>query len=194
MEFLEQLKSHDEAIIVLLTLILALANIIYIYQNSQLLRENKLLRQATNTPKLIAYLEPNPRHNSAVDFCLENIGTGPALDIVITTKSDISYLKEKNILIHDGKIPFDGTPFISSGNTLRHFIGMGHKIFDSNPLQPFIINIGFSSLSGKKYQQTSFMDISHHRGIIQVGGDASEVQITNELKKISKSLEKLSQK
>ncbi len=107
---------------------------------------------------------------------------------------DKKHLLEKGVLVNDNKLPYDGLPFINSKTTLRHFIGLAHKVLDDNPLKPFTVTIEFKNIAGEQLSYDSDLDISYLEKIVLVGGDASEVQITNELKKISKSLDKISNK
>ena len=46
-----------------------------------LVRENRLLRRAGNSPVVVAHFEPHPEGNGVVKLAFSNVGTGPALDV-----------------------------------------------------------------------------------------------------------------
>src|SRR4051794_20647533 len=46
-----------------------------------LARENKVLRKAETSPRVVAYLALNPRAYGAIDFIVSNIGRGPATNV-----------------------------------------------------------------------------------------------------------------
>src|SRR5690606_35632009 len=46
-----------------------------------LIQENRLIRKAGNSPRIVASFEPHPEGNRALKLALSNVGTGPALDV-----------------------------------------------------------------------------------------------------------------
>jgi hypothetical protein len=75
------LNAYQGAITALATVILTLTTIVYAWHTSVLARENRLLRKAGTEPDVVAYLAQHPRHRTALEFVLGNVGRGPAYDV-----------------------------------------------------------------------------------------------------------------
>ena len=63
-----------------------------------LVRENRLLRKAGNSPRIVAHFEVHPDGNGGLNLALSNVGTGPALDVSFSFEYDDEDFKKPNIL------------------------------------------------------------------------------------------------
>ena len=61
------------------TVVVALFSIATVIVSLLVVRENRLLRQAGNSPTIVGYLMPHPDGHGGINFVIENVGTGPRL-------------------------------------------------------------------------------------------------------------------
>lgn len=157
-----------------------------------LVRENRLLRRAGNSPVVVAHFEPHPEGNGAVKLAFSNVGTGPALDVTYSFEQQ-HFDNYHLIFQHEKERP--PLTMIGQGDKFSFIFAVGFNLFRpknpniSGPLPPFRVNVSWRAVGRKKTVSRSYrLDIASYSEVPGVSSKPYGVKISDELATINKHL------
>ncbi len=173
MSWIDWLNSNEAVVISIATAVTAAATaliavsaITTAWLTRQLARENRLIRELSGTPKIVAYFTSDSEVRTMINLVLENVGHGPAQDIRFSLDADI-----EDLTAHDVSEAFTkpssnmGADLIPAGGSMRSFFAPSMALLGEVPLRKFKVLITFKDLQGKEYQTASEMDVTHFNWI-----------------------------
>ena len=148
--------------------------------NLRLVRENKVLRKAETSPRVVAFLALNTRAFGAVDFVLRNIGKGPATNVSYKIAGGGNDLNTKGVKLLPAALKY---AFLPHGEELSSSMGFGWDLLEEPALAPFEVEVTHEDLSGGRYSERFRLDVSQFEGMGRLGQPTDE-QIAESLRKI----------
>jgi hypothetical protein len=185
--FLTSVGSHQTAIMVIATAVIAIASLATFFVTLMLARENRLLRKAGTEPQVVAYLLPDDRHTTTLNFVLSNIGQGPARNVSYTFDADMADFAKHNARLMNS----DERPAISvlpQGERFVAYFGVGHQLFAGEGLKPFTVNVSYENIKGKSTKKDFPLDIAQYLDVVTLGTPA-EHEVAEAMKKLAKTVE-----
>ncbi|MGY0559863.1 hypothetical protein ACW7G2_03960 [Luteimonas sp. A277] len=161
-----------------------------------LIKENKLLRKAGNSPLVVAHFETHPDGNGAVLLAFSNVGTGPALDVSYKIECDQNDFDNYEIIIRDLK---ERPPLtmIGQGEKFSFIFAVGFNLFRpkdpgiSKRLKPFGVKVSWRSVDEMVQSASYSLDVSTYSGLPGIASKSPLVKIADELSAIKQQLAKL---
>jgi hypothetical protein len=157
-----------------------LATLTTVGLNLRLARENRELRKAESSPRVVAYLALNPRAYGAIDFVLRNIGKGPACNISYKIVGGGDDLNFKDVQLLPANLKYQLLP---QNDELCSSMGFGWDLLEDPELSPFEVEVSYEDLSKRKYSGRFKLDVSQFDGMRRLGQPTDE--------KIAESLGKI---
>ena len=187
---LEWVSTNHSIVTAAATVIIAAAAGITAWLTHSLVRENKLLRNVGEDPKVIAYLSGDSRHASLFNLILANVGRGPARDIEFEFDFDERFYANGRVapINRDDRKPYG---FLPQDERICMFFGSGGGLLGEDRLPPFRAKVKWQNLDGKEYEEEYEMDVRQFLGIFPPSSSA-DYEIAESLKKISKRLDRFS--
>jgi len=162
-----------------------------------LIKENKLLRKAGNSPLLVAHFETHPDGNGAVLLAFSNVGTGPALDVSYEIDCDQGDFDNYDVIFRDSK---ERPPLtmIGQGEKFSFIFAVAFNLFrPKNPsvskqLKPFSVKVTWRSVDDKRLRSASYrLDVAAYSGLPGIASRPTLVRISDDLSAIKQHLAKL---
>lgn len=162
-----------------------------------LIRENRLLRKAGSSPRVVASFEPHPAGNGALRLALSNVGTGPALDVSYSFEYEAGDFENFELLFkHAEQRP--AMTMIGQGEKFSFTFAIGFHLFKpknpevSRQLRPFKVNVSWRSVDSRQIQSEKYvLDIAAYGGLPGLIEKPPVIRIADELEGIRKHLGKL---
>jgi len=175
--FINFLNQNQGAFLVIFSLIVALATVMYVILTGKLLSENKRLREAQTEPNVSIFPQPGV---GIINLIIQNVGLGAAhnINFEVSPSSEISeYLSKRSFVKH-------GITYLAPNQKLFVF---GVRIDDEEKtkLEPIEISVLFENYKKEKYKNSFSIDFAE---LVDVG-----MVEESSLKNIHTSLEKISQ-
>jgi len=176
------------------TMIGGLSTLVVAVLTFTLVRENKLLRKAGNSPRVVAHFEFHPDGNGGLNLALSNVGTGPALDVSFSFEKDDADFNNYNIVV-DYAQERPAMTMIGQGEKVSFLFAVGYQLFKpkdpnvSERLKPFDVKVNWrasdcSKPFSKKYQ----LDVSAYSGLPGMMNKPPLLKIADELASIKTQL------
>ena len=160
--------------------------------------ENRLLRKAGSTPRVVAHFDINPDGAGGINMSLSNIGSGPALDVSFEIIVDMEDFRQHEILL-DTTRQRAPMALIAQGQKVCFLFGITFELFrtkdnrEYKPLNPFRVIVKWKAVGSKKVISEEYsMDISQYAGLPGMLAKPPLVKITDELRGINGQLKKIS--
>lgn len=160
-----------------------------------LIRENKLLRRAGNSPLVVAHFETHPDGNGAVNLVFSNVGTGPAFDVAYSFEQQ-DFNNYDLIFRNEGERP--PLTMLGQGEKFSFIFAVGFNLFRprdpevSKHLQPFRVNVSWRSLGSRRVCERSYrLDVAAYSGLPGIVAKPVLVKVHDELSAMNKHLERL---
>ena len=172
-------------------LVVAIATGVIAWLTYQLVRENRILRRIGTEPEIIAYLIPDSKVPSVVNFVIENVGMGVAKDISFSMKYDEAEFADHGVILKDdpNRAQFS---FLPAKEKIILLFGVGHWIAkgksDEEWLKPFDVILKYQDIKNKKYERKYTLDFSSYKGLAGQASDPKIEKISNKITSIDKSL------
>ena len=185
---LEWLATNHSLVTAVATVVIATAAGITAWLTHSLVRENKLLRKVGEEPKVIAYLDCDPRHAAQINFVLANVGRGPARNIKFGFDFEERFYASGRVapMNRSDRQPYG---FLPQDARICMFFGSGIGLLNEDTLPPFRAQIRWENLNGQKYVEAYQMDVRQFLGIFPPSAGADH-DIAESLKKISQRLDR----
>lgn len=168
------------------TAVMAVASVASFVVAFFLVKENQLLRKAGTEPEVVAYLLPDRRHPTTLNFVLANIGRGPARDVEYWFEADAEDFAAHNV--HVGNTAKrKAVSVLPQGERIVMLFGTGWEAFKEPRLKPFKVEVRFYDLKGKERSAKFDLDVAQFDGMVTLGTPA-EHEIAEALKKIAKTV------
>lgn len=148
--------------------------------NWRLARENRVLRKAETSPRVVAYLALNPHAYGAIDFVLKNIGKGAATNVSYKVASGGDDFNSKDIRMLPSKLKYALLP---QEEQLSSSMGMGWDLLKKPEVKPFEVEVSYEDLTGTKHIGRFKLDVTQFDGMGRLGQPPDE-QIAESLRKI----------
>lgn len=159
-----------------------------------LVRENKLLRKAGSSPRVVAHFEFHPDGNGGLNLALSNVGTGPALDVSFSFEYDYEDFNNYNIIV-DYAQERPAITMIAQGGKVSFLFAVGFQLFKpkdksvSNQLKPFQVKVSWrASSSGKLFSERYPIDVAAYAGLPGMMNKPPLLKIADELCALNKKL------
>ena len=148
-----------------------------------LAEENRRLREDSKKPLVLAKLKPNPEHGDFLQFVLENLGRGSALNVRFRLEGD-----EKDFVKHE-MMPLRGTAepinFMSPGASDTYELGAARTLFERPLMKPFPVLIEYEDVDGQPSEKRIVLDVKQFDGLAWPGASLGWRQ-ADALEKIAK--------
>lgn len=190
------ISDNGTAITVIASVVVAIFAVISTVLTAVLAVENRRLRLAGSNPEVVAYLDPHPDGNGAVNFVLANIGQGPAMDVKIELDYD-----EEDFRAHDAHLLNEPSraafTVLPQGERRSFLFGVGYVLFgnesggDGKILKPFTVQISYKNVFGRRGKSIHHIDIRQFVGLAGMGAKPAAREIAESLKRIENHLGKI---
>ena len=143
------------------------------------------MAEAMREPHVVAAFEPSRVSFMHLDFLVENTGTGPAYDVQLVFDPPLKRLRDNDEI----DLPFNPISVLRPGQSLRNYIGEGHKFLKLS----YKISISWKNAPTAKSRMTNNHDLNfaHYENFMRLGGEDPSVKIAKEIEKIQKSMDRL---
>lgn len=155
--------------------------------------ENRLLRKAGSSPRVVAHFEIHPEGTGGINLALSNIGTGPALDISFEIEAEQDNFSKYSIQLDTSR---QRAPMIliAQGEKVSFLFGISFNLFKTTageeiPLKPFTVTVQWKSVGSKKLDCEKYtLDISQYAGLPGMLSKPPMLKLVDELQGIKKQL------
>lgn len=176
------------------TMISGLSTLVVAALTVFLVRENKLLRKAGNSPRIVAHFEFHPDGNGGLNLALSNVGTGPALDVSFSFEYDDEDFKNYNI-VADYAQERPPMTMIAQGDKVSFLFAVGFHLFApkdgsiSKQLRPFKAKVSWRASDCKQQISEIYsLDVSAYAGLPGMMAKPPLLKIADELCALNKKL------
>lgn len=159
-----------------------------------LVKENRLLRNAGSSPKVVAHFELHADGNGGLNMALSNVGTGPAFDVSFSFEKDDNDFKNYGI-IADYAQTRPAMTMIAQGEKISFLFAITYQLFKpkdpniSEQLKPFKVNVSWrTSGSSKMVSDTYVLDVAAYAGLPGMMNKPPLLKIADELAAIKKQI------
>ena len=131
-----------------------------------LAEENRRFREAVKNPLVLAKLKPKPEHGEFLQFVLENLGQGAALNVRFRLDGD-----EEDFVNHEMRLRGTAEPinFISPGESEMYELGATRTLLKRPLMKPFPVVIKYEDVDGQPYEQQIVFDVKQFDGLAWPG-------------------------
>lgn len=164
----------------------------------RLIRENRLLRKAGDSPKVVAHFELHPDGNGGLNMALSNVGTGPAFDVSFSFEREAGDFENYKVIVDYAK-ERPAMTMIAQGEKVRFLFAMGFELFRpkdpsvGTQLKPFNVRVSWRASMGKELISEKYrLDVSAYAGLPGMLSKPPLIRIADDLSKINKHLATLS--
>ena len=137
-------------------------------------------------PLVLAKLKPRSEHGDFLQFVLENLGRGSALNVRFRLEGD-----EEDFVKHE-MMPLRGTAepinFMSPGASETYELGAARTIFKRPLMKPFPVLIEYEDVDGQPYEKRIVLDVKQFDGLAWTRASVGWRQ-ADALEKIAKNLD-----
>ena len=157
-------ESNNEAIIVFATIVMALSTIglvVITFWYAKI--TNKILRIA-NTPEMAIFLYPNEKHITHIYLCIQNVGTGVAIDIQF--EGDLSFsppMDPPRPPISEGPILKNGIDCLPPGKNFEIFMFATASVSYISE-QSLDITVKYKDFADTEYERNFVLEYSKWEG------------------------------
>lgn len=162
-----------------------------------LICENRQLRKAGNSPRVVAHFELHPDGNGGLNLALSNVGTGPAFDVSFVFEYE-EYDFESYDIIVDYVTQRPAMTMIAQGEKVSFLFAIGSKLFKlkdakvSKQLKPFRVRVSWRALgSSKLISEVYQLDVSAYAGLPGMMNKPHLMRVADELADIKEQLTKI---
>ena len=189
MKIIDWINCNSTFINLLSTLIVAIATVFYVILTLRLVSESIKNRRLQIDPKIVMNILPDEYDIYFLNFIIENVGNGVALNIKFNINNEYNVKTSKKlsdyIFIQNGLKTLSGKTKYKS--MFSFTIEEDLQIFK----EPMIINIEYEDIYKRKYFEKIMFDLSYLSDISRLR-NRPEDKILKELKDVSKSLKNIS--
>ncbi|CDX42375.1 conserved exported hypothetical protein [Mesorhizobium sp. ORS 3359] len=193
---LKFINDNGPAITIIASALVAIFAAISTVLTAVLAIENRRLRLAGLSPEVVAYLEPHPDGNGAVNFVLANIGQGPAMNVKLELNYDEADFRSHDVhlLNEPGRAAFTVLP---QGERRSYLFGVGYVLFGKEQggsgkiLKPFVVRTSYKNVFGKRGESTHQIDITQFTGLAGMGSKPAIREVAESLKRMEGHLGKI---
>ena len=100
--------------------VVAVSTFVYAILTWRLVGETRRMRLAQTEPMISVTYQVRQHGINYVDFCVKNVGAGPALDISLEVDPDFEYVPDK--LLSELNLFKNGLNYLGPGDELRFFL------------------------------------------------------------------------
>lgn len=153
--------------------------------------ENRILRKAQTEPEVIAYLLPDPKNVNIVNFYVQNVASGVAMDVSFRVKGDIDAFKQKklNVALLKERAPLTALP---PGGVYKTFFGMGFNLLEEPTLEPFSVSLTYTDAKGTAHHRNHIFDVSQLEGVVATRDAEPEEVVAKAIKSLEDRIKKAS--
>lgn len=186
-EFLGLLKQNSEALTVIFTAVVTLSTVVYALLTGILVNETRRMREVQTEPKFHITLESYDFAIHIVRLKIQNIGLGPASNLLFSSEVISGGKSAENLLVEFTKSNFfkTGIRNFGPGQHVHSAYTQTTQDYEGKSASVLSFTLSFESATGKSYTDEIIVDMSEIKGRYQLGKP--------NLYSIAKSLEKLQQ-
>jgi len=159
--------------------------------------ENRMLRKAGSSPRVIAHFDMHPEGTGGINMSLSNIGTGPALDVSFEIAVDKENFSQYGIELDTSRKRAPMT-LIAQGGKVSFLFGLGSSLFWTKekkefiPLKPFKVVVKWKTVGSREvFTEECVLDISQYAGLPGMMTKPPILKVADELRGIKKQLGKI---
>ncbi len=190
------LNANSGAISAIATLTIAasaiitvILTIITVFLTKNLANENRLLRLAGVTPRVVAYLKSDPQKFRTINLVFANVGQGPATDVRFNFQYDEADFERRRPQImgrSNGLI----AATLPQGERIGTFFSTSIVLLAEPEIKPFKVIVQFCDINGNPNTEESELDVAQFKEISRLG-DTPEEEVIKALKDIAGNINKL---
>lgn len=144
--------------------------------------------KSNTEPLVIPYLKTHPRHGTAINFAIKNVGAGAARNVIFKFDNPSEFVHRKIFSSDVSKNAPIG--MIPQGDKIEMFFGMAHELLKSDAQKKFNVTIEYENVKGEKTKKEYVLDVTQFEGWTSLGTPA-EHEIAESLKKIEKHISRV---
>lgn len=149
-----------DVIMVIFTVVIALATVVYAVLTAVLARETIRLREVETEPQICVYLESHKVHDFLLELVVRNIGKAPAYDLRWDFDANaplVATLREQKFDLAELGF-FRGTDYMAPGREYRTVLGSSHTILAKDDIPPLGLCVTFHNKQERQYSDTFLLD------------------------------------
>ncbi|MEQ8770429.1 MAG: hypothetical protein RIB60_07965 [Phycisphaerales bacterium] len=164
------------------TVTLVAVTVRYVKHTSEIAQETRRTREAAHRPQLLAYLSPHGGY-WIVDFVIENVGTEPATDVLLTIKEangPFNVLYELGLTQHPISLGPNGR--------IGRILGNARELLDDDLEPKGVVSLTYGAADGRTYDQEFTLSL---KGLEKTGSinQMPEEAIAGQLKEVGRHIE-----
>ena len=170
-------------------IITVILTIITVFLTKNLANENRLLRLAGVTPRIVAYLKSDPQKFRTINLVFANVGQGPATDVRFNFQYDeADFERRRPWMMGQSNGLIAAT--LPQGERIETFFDTSIELLAEPGIKPFKAIVRFRDINGNLNTEESELDVAQFEHISRLG-DTPEEEIKKALKDIADNIKKL---
>jgi hypothetical protein len=186
--YMSWLNANAGAVTALLTLVLAVATIVYVRLTAGLLRENIAIREAATRPVLWITTTVHEAHINLINLVIENAGNGPALHVRFSVRQPV--VRQGVVDLKTIGMFREGIRNLGAHQRVETFLANAIGNLDLLKKEPLVITVSYQDQFAKQYAQEFVIDFREMEGIHRVG-EPPLYTIAKAAKELQSSIDRL---
>lgn len=165
--------------------IVMLATVVYAILTAGIVKETRRMRESQTEPRIEVTAFPREEFVNIITLCVKNIGLGPAYDVHFRLRGESQSDGESELIQDFSRSQFlvKGLRYLGPGQELRSGFTQMTKNFESKIKARLIVEVVYSSSTGKSYNDNIPVHFEQFEGYGTIG--------TPHLYAMAKALEKI---
>ena len=162
--------------------VVAVSTFVYAILTWRLVGETRRMRLAQTEPMISVTYQVHQHGINYVDFCVRNVGAGPAFGIRLEVEPNTQIFDKK---IAELNIIKNGIKYLGPGDERRFFLTFMDPDKDDDAGEPFEVMATYRGAIGKEKTERFVIDLSEMVGLYQHGNSPAK-EVSSELKKLNR--------
>ena len=167
LELMSWIQANSAALGFLSSILLTLITIVYVYLTGRLVKESQAMRLAMFQPELAIYLSPLEGHPNFMLLRIENVGTGPAYKIALS--SDRPFQMEDNQDLRDLGMFQKGVKYLAPRQRIEHFLVSVTGKLEQLSEQTLTISASYANAKGEIRKHEFVLDFGEMTNLAWIG-------------------------
>lgn len=188
-EVLDFISQNQGSLSLLFSFIVTISTVVYAILTWRLVSETQKMREMQIEPKMSIILQPREEWIGLLDLIIQNIGLGPAYDVLFTAEPDF-YCDPKRPLSQVG-IFQNGLPYLAPNQKYQFFLTSTADRYEELKKNPFFIHVTYKDCRDKMYTDKFYIDFGQFDGMLQLGKPPLH-KIARDLEYLQRDIHRLS--
>lgn len=171
--------------------IVAVSTIFYALLTCILVFETNKMRKVQTEPNVSVFIQPKEEFNYIIDMFIQNIGLGPARDIIFEVQPDFEYISGQ--FLSEVTLIKNGINYLAPNQKIRIFSTSLLEDLALKTKEPINIEIVYTNSVGNNYKSIYQINFSEMVGLSQIGAQSTPLfRLAKSIKEIQSDLKEIS--